>query len=209
MSVEKSSVIFGRQFIKEEKNIMSRVGQKPIEIPDKVKVNIEGNIIKVDGPKGSLEQEIPTGISLNIEDNTIFVTRRNDSRQYKSLHGLTRSLIANMIAGVTEGFVKRLRVVGSGYRARIEKQKELVLELGYSHPVHFLLPEGISVDIEDTVTIDNIPHIPLVVKGIDKQLVGEIAAQIRRLKKPEVYKPSKGIRYEGERVRNKEGKTTV
>jgi len=188
---------------------MSRVGQKPIKIPDEVKVNIEDNIIKVDGPKGSLEQEIPAGIDVKMEDSTIFVTRRNNSRQYKSLHGLTRSLIANMVTGVTEGFEKKLRIVGSGYRARNEKQKNLLLELGYSHPVHFSLPEGISVDIEDSVTIDNVPHIPLIVKGIDKQLVGETAAQIRRLKKPEVYKPSKGIRYEGERVRNKEGKTTV
>ena len=188
---------------------MSRVGQQPIEILDKVKVNIKGNIIKVDGPKGNLEQKIPTGINVIIEDNTILVNRRNNSRKYKSLHGLTRSLIANMVTGVTERFEKRLRIVGPGYRARVERQKDLVLELGYSHPVHFPLPEGISVDTEDTVSVDNIPHIPLTVKGIDKQLVGEVAAQIRCLKKPEIYKPSKGIRYEGERVRNKEGKTTV
>jgi len=188
---------------------MSRVGQKPIEIPDKVKVNIDGKLVKVQGPNGEIEQKIPTEIDVNIEDNTIYVKRENDSRKDKSLHGLTRSLIDNMIIGVTEGFEKKLRIVGSGYRANLEKQSDLVLELGYSHPIHFTLPEGISVEIENPINIDNIPHIPLTLKGIDKQLVGETAARIRRLKKPEVYKPSKGIRYEGERVRNKEGKTTV
>lgn len=188
---------------------MSRVGQMPIEIPGKVKVNIEGNIVKVNGPNGDIKQDIPVGINVTMEDDRIIVTRKNDSRSLKALHGLTRSLIANMVTGVIEEFEKKLRIVGSGYRARIEKQDDFVLELGYSHPIHFPLPEGISVDLESLVTIDGIPHIPFTVKGIDKQLVGEIAAQIRRLKKPEVYKPSKGIRYEGERVRNKEGKTTV
>lgn len=188
---------------------MSRMGQKPIEIPDKVKVNIDDNIIKVEGPKGNLEQEIPDGIEVNIEDSTINVTRINNSRQYKSLHGLTRGLIANMVTGVTEGFEKKLRVVGSGYRANVERQSDLILELGYSHAVHYPIPEEISIDIEEREDVDGIPHIPLVVKGIDKQLVGQTAAQIRALKKPEVYKPSKGIRYDGERVRNKEGKTVV
>lgn len=188
---------------------MSRMGQKPIEMPDRVKAKVENNIIKVDGPKGGLAQEIPTGIEVQIEDSKILVARKNNSREYKSLHGLTRSLIANMVTGVTEGFEKRLRIVGSGYRANVERQKELVLELGYSHTVHFPLPEGISVDIADREDVDGVPHIPLTVKGIDKQLVGETAAEIRDLKKPEVYKPSKGIRYEDERVRNKEGKTVV
>lgn len=187
---------------------MSRMGEKPIELPDKVKANTEDRLVKVVGPKGSLQHDIPVGIEVDIKDNTLLVARKNDSRQYKSLHGLTRSLIANMVIGVTEGFEKRLRIVGPGYRASVDREN-LVLELGYSHTVHFPIPEEISIDIEKTVSVDNTPHIPLTVRGIDKQFVGEIAAEIRNLKKPEIYKPSKGIRYEGEWVRNKEGKTTV
>jgi large subunit ribosomal protein L6 len=185
------------------------MGQKPIEIPDKVKINIDGNFIRAEGPKGNLEQEIPTGIEVNVEDSNICVTRKNNSKLYKSLHGLTRSLIANMVIGVTEEFEKKLRVVGSGYRANVERQNDLVLEVGYSHAVHYTIPEGISVDVEEREDVDGVPHIPLVVRGVDKQFVGQIAAQIRDIKRPEVYKPSKGIRYDGERVRNKEGKTVV
>jgi large subunit ribosomal protein L6 len=186
---------------------MSRVGQTPINVPENVKVTVDGSEIAVEGPKGKLNQTVPQAIDVNFDDGIITVKRPSDQKHHKSLHGLTRSLIANMIMGVTEGFEKRLRVVGTGYRAEVDRQNQLVLNVGYSHPVTYTPAEGITLTVDDSETIDGLPHIPITISGIDKQLVGQTAASIRQIKKPEVYQPCKGIRYEGERVRNKEGKT--
>ena len=185
---------------------MSRIGQIPIPIPSSVKVDLNDSKVQVEGPKGTLDWIIPQGISASIEENNITVTRSNDEKQQKALHGLTRSLIANMVTGVSEGFEKKLRVVGTGYRADVSRQNVLTLEVGYSHSVTFTPPEGITLAVEPPESIDGQAHIPIVVSGIDKQVVGQVAASIRQIKKPETYKPSKGIRYEGERVRDKEGK---
>ena len=188
---------------------MSRVGYQPIEVPSNVKLNLNRSDIVVEGPRGKLNWTVPNGIRLNIEGNIVTLERQNNQRQYKSLHGLSRSLIANMVIGVSEGFQKKLRVVGNGYRAEVNRQKELVLNVGYSHPVTYSPPDGIEIAVEPTESIEGHPHIPIVVSGIDKQLVGQVSATIRQVKKPEAYKPSKGIRYDGERVRMKEGKARV
>jgi len=188
---------------------MSRVGYRPIEVPSNVKLNLNRSDIVVEGPRGKLNWTVPNGIRLNIEGNTVTLERENNQRQYKSLHGLSRTLIANMVIGVTEGFQKKLRVVGNGYRAEVNRQKELVLSVGYSHPVTYSPPDGIEIAVEPPESVEGQPHIPIVVSGIDKQLVGQVSATIRQVKKPEAYKPSKGIRYDGERVRMKEGKARV
>lgn len=185
---------------------MSRIGQIPIPIPSSVKVDFNNGEIEVEGPKGSLNWIIPQGIDANIEENVINITRSNDVKQQKALHGLARSLIANMVTGVSEGFEKKLRVVGTGYRAEVNRQNVLTLDVGYSHSVIYTPPEGITLTIEPSENIDGQAHIPIVVSGIDKQVVGQVAASIRQIKKPETYKPCKGIRYDGERVRDKEGK---
>lgn len=185
---------------------MSRIGQIPIPIPNAVKVAFNDSEVQVEGPKGILNWIIPQGIDANIEENAITVTRANDEKQHKALHGLARSLIANMVTGVSEGFEKKLRVVGTGYRADVNRQNVLTLDVGYSHSVIFTPPEGITLTVEPPENIDGQAHIPIVVSGIDKQVVGQVAASIRQIKKPETYKPCKGIRYDGERVRDKEGK---
>lgn len=185
---------------------MSRIGQIPIPIPSSVKVAFNDNEVQVEGPKGALNWIVPQGIDANIEENVITITRLNDEKQQKALHGLARSLIANMVTGVSEGFEKKLRVVGTGYRAEVNRQNVLTLDVGYSHSVTFTPPEGITLTVEPPENIDGQAHIPIVVSGIDKQVVGQVAASIRQIKKPETYKPSKGIRYDGERVRDKEGK---
>ncbi len=185
---------------------MSRIGQTPIPIPASVKVDFNQNEVAVEGPKGKLNWNIPEGIDANIQDNVITLTRESDKKQQKALHGLARSLIANMVEGVSEGFQKKLRVVGTGYRAEVNRQNVLTLDVGYSHTVTFTPPEGITLTVDPPENIDGQTHIPIVVSGIDKQVVGQVAASIRQIKKPETYKPSKGIRYEGERVRDKEGK---
>lgn len=185
---------------------MSRIGQIPIPIPSSVKVDFNNGEIEVEGPKGSLNWIIPQGIDVNIEENVINITRSNDVKQQKALHGLARSLIANMVTGVSEGFEKKLRVVGTGYRAEVNRQNVLTLDVGYSHSVIYTPPEGITLTVEPSENIDGQAHIPIVVSGIDKQVVGQVAASIRQIKKPETYKPCKGIRYDGERVRDKEGK---
>ncbi len=185
---------------------MSRIGQIPIPIPSSVKVDFNNGEIEVEGPKGSLNWVIPQGIDANIEENVINITRSNDVKQQKALHGLARSLIANMVTGVSEGFEKKLRVVGTGYRAEVNRQNVLTLDVGYSHSVIYTPPEGITLTVEPSENIDGQAHIPIVVSGIDKQVVGQVAASIRQIKKPETYKPCKGIRYDGERVRDKEGK---
>lgn len=185
---------------------MSRIGQIPIPIPSSVKVDFIDCEVKVEGPKGSLNWTIPQGIGASIEDDAINVTRASDKKQQKALHGLARSLIANMVTGVSEGFEKKLRVVGTGYRAEVTRQNVLTLDVGYSHSVTFTPPEGITLTVEPPENIDGQTHIPILISGIDKQVVGQVAASIRQIKKPDTYKPCKGIRYEGERVRDKEGK---
>lgn len=176
---------------------MSRIGNKPITVPSEVQVKIEGQNITVTGPKGTLNREIHKNISIKLEDNIISLTRPNDEPQNKALHGLSRTLVNNMIIGVTSGYSKELQINGVGYR--VAKQgNNLNLTLGYSHPVLFKAPEGITFDVPDANTI--------IVKGIDKELVGETAAVIRTKRPPEVYR-GKGIKYADEIIRRKEGKT--
>ena len=176
---------------------MSRIGNKPITVPAEVQVKIEGQKITVTGPKGTLEREIHKNISLELTDNTLKVIRKNDEPANKSLHGLTRTLINNMIIGVTSGYNKELQINGVGYR--VAKQgNNLNLTLGYSHPVIFEAPAGISFDVPNPNTI--------IVNGIDKELVGQTAAVIRTKRPPEVYR-GKGIKYADEVIRRKEGKT--
>jgi large subunit ribosomal protein L6 len=188
---------------------MSRIGRKPIPIPSGVKVTIsDDNTVTVEGPKGKLTQKFHPDMIIRQEGDFIKVDRPSNNRIHRALHGLTRALLANMVTGVKDGFEKRLRVVGIGYRAQLQGD-QLVMQLGYSHPVNFKIPEGVKVTVGNPEPLDGVPSIPIIVSGIDKQLVGETAAAIRRLKKPRVYKPCVGIRYEGERVRMKEGKTRV
>lgn len=177
---------------------MSRIGLKPIDVPSGVEVTIsETNNVVVKGPKGTLEKSINEDLTINMEDSVITVARPTDRKEHRSLHGLSRTLIANMIEGVTVGFTKTLDIVGVGYRAQKEGSK-LKLTLGFSHPVEMEDPEGISVEVPSTNKI--------IVSGINKELVGTYAANIRKLRKPEPYK-GKGVRYENEVVRRKEGKT--
>ena len=177
---------------------MSRIGRLPVAIPAGVDVSVAaGNVVTVKGPKGTLERALPTEMEIKVEDGHVVVSRPNDLKKMKSLHGLTRSLIHNMVVGVSEGYTKELEVNGVGYRAQ-KQGKKLVLALGYSHPVEMEDPEGITTEAPDATTV--------VVKGIDKALVGNYAANIRSWRIPEPYK-AKGIRYEGEYIRRKEGKT--
>lgn len=176
---------------------MSRIGVKPIAIPNGVEVNInDKNYIIVKGPKGKLEQQLSKDMNISVADNTLNVERPTENKKHKSLHGLTRTLVANMIEGVTNGYSKELEIVGVGYRAQ-KQGKKLVLNLGFSHPVEMEDPEGIEVEVPGNNKI--------VVKGIDKQKVGNYAAVIRDLRRPEPYK-GKGIKYAGEYIRRKEGK---
>lgn len=175
---------------------MSRIGKLPIPIPSEVKVNVSDEAVQVSGPKGQLERRLPGGVRVLVEDNQIVVQRPDDSRGAKSMQGLIRTLLANMVVGVSQGFEKKLEIVGVGYRAE-RKDQALVLSLGYSHPIVYTLPEGIDVSVEKQVN--------LIVKGIDKERVGAVAAKIRGFRPPEPYK-GKGIRYAGETVRRKVGK---
>ena len=175
---------------------MSRIGNAPITVPENVEVKIEGQKITVKGPKGTLEREVSEKINVVLDGNVINVTRNNDEPESRSLHGLTRTLINNMIIGVTHGFEKTLEVNGIGYKAQ-KQGKKVVLTLGYSHPVEMEEIEGITLEVPNPNTI--------VVKGIDKQLVGQVAANIREKRLPEPYK-GKGIKYAGERIKRKEGK---
>lgn len=188
---------------------MSRIGLQPIPLPDKVQVALNQSDVQVEGPKGNLNWVLPEGIDVTLEENVLTVERKSELKQYKALHGLARSLIANMVTGVSEGFEKKLRVVGTGYRAEVNRDKDLVLDVGYSHAVTYTPPEGITLSVEASENIDGQAHTPIVVSGIDKQLVGQVAATIRQIRKPDTYKPCKGIRYEGERVRDKEGKAAA
>jgi large subunit ribosomal protein L6 len=175
---------------------LSRIGKQPITIPTGVDVQVDGSRVAVKGPRGSLEQSFNAEMRITLDDGTVRVERPSDERTHRSLHGLTRTLIANMVEGVTNGFEKRLEIVGVGYRAAL-KGTDLEVAAGYSHPVPFRAPDGIEFEVPAPTRI--------VVRGIDKQLVGEVAAQIRKIRKPEPYK-GKGIRYEGEHVRKKAGK---
>ena len=175
---------------------MSRIGNKPITVPDGVNVTIDGHKITVKGPKGTLEREISEKINVALEGNVINVTRNNDEPESRSLHGLTRTLINNMIQGTVKEYEKKLEVNGIGYRAQ-KKGKDLVLTLGYSHPVEVEAPEGITFEVPSANEI--------IVKGIDKELVGQTAAVLRTKRPPEVYK-GKGIKYAEETIRRKEGK---
>jgi large subunit ribosomal protein L6 len=175
---------------------MSRIGRKPVVVPDAVSVEIAPGNIAVKGPKGELRQTLSAEMKVEQEDGTVTVTRPTDRGEHRALHGLTRSLIANMVEGVTEGFEKRLEIQGVGYRAAL-KGKKLELALGYSHPVAIDAPEGIDFEVPQPTEV--------IVKGIDKQLVGQVAADIRKRRPPEPYK-GKGIRYKDEQVLRKVGK---
>ena len=178
---------------------MSRVGKKPIPIPEGVKVEVNESRIKVKGPKGELEREIPLVVKVAIKDRQILVQRLNEDKRSKSLHGTLRSLIFNMVKGVSEGFDKILEIVGMGYKATLENGI-LTLRVGYSHPVRYTCPEDVGIEVSNPNTIR--------VFGCDKQKVGEVAAEIRAVKKPEPYK-GKGIRYKGEVIRHKVGKAAL
>lgn len=176
---------------------MSRIGNSPITVPAGVEVSTSGQHVSVKGPKGQLSIELPEGLSIAIEDGTATVSRSGDDRSQRALHGLNRSLVNNMVIGVSEGFVKNLEIVGVGYRAAVKGNNELDMALGFSHPVSVKAPEGVTFDVPEPTKISVI--------GIDKQVVGQVAAEIRDLRKPEPYK-GKGVRYAGERVVRKAGK---
>jgi large subunit ribosomal protein L6 len=177
---------------------MSRIGKAPITLPSGVDVTVADGRISVKGPKGTLERAIPGAITVREEGSTLVVERPDDERQNRALHGLTRSLVNNMVVGVTDGFSKELEIVGVGYRAVAQGQTKLELALGYSHPVAVDAPDGITFEVPAPTRI--------VVRGIDKETVGQVAADIRAIRKPEPYK-GKGVRYANEQVRRKAGKT--
>ncbi len=176
---------------------MSRIGKEPISIPSGVTVDIKNNFAVVKGPKGELQKQLHTNMKIEVKDDKIFVTRPNDTKENKSLHGLTRTLLANMVEGVTKGFEKRLEIVGVGYKASAAKNK-ITLNLGFSHPIEYIA-EGVEF------TIDKENKNIIIIRGIDKQIVGEVAAKVRSYKKPEPYK-GKGIKYIGEHIIRKAGK---
>jgi large subunit ribosomal protein L6 len=176
---------------------VSRIGKQPIPVPSGVEVTIEGTKVTVKGPKGTLTQEFDKDMIITLEDGVITVARPSDARNHRALHGLTRTLVSNMVTGVSEGFFKNLEIVGVGYRA-VLKGSDIEMALGFSHPVHVKAEPGIEFEVPAPTKIT--------VRGIDKQRVGQIAAEIRKWRKPEPYK-GKGVRYEGERVRRKVGKT--
>ena len=176
---------------------MSRVGSTPVPVPSGVEVSISGNAVEVKGPKGSLSRELPGGITVRQEDDHLIFDRPDDQRESKALHGLGRSLVNNMIIGVSEGFSKELEIVGVGYRANAKGKNKLELMLGFSHPVEVTAPDGVEFDVPQQTQI--------IVSGIDKQQVGQVAADIRAIRKPEPYK-GKGVRYVGEHVIRKAGK---
>jgi large subunit ribosomal protein L6 len=175
---------------------VSRIGRKPIPIPQGVKVRIDGRTLAAEGPKGKLSQDLPAGINASLTDGTLTLVREGDARQVRALHGLARALVSNMVTGVKDGFEKKLEIVGIGYRAQLSG-KALQLSLGYSHPVMFPLPEGISAEVDKQTAIT--------LRGADKGLLGQTAANLRALRKPDPYK-GKGIRYSGEVIRRKVGK---
>jgi large subunit ribosomal protein L6 len=176
---------------------MSRIGKKPVEIPKNIDVAIESGIIKVKGPKGELRWNYPDRIKVSVNDGTISVERSGDTKVEKALHGLVRSIISNMVAGVSQGYRKVLEIVGVGYKAQVTGDK-LMLSLGYSHPIEFQLPEGIKASVDAKQT-------QITLAGIDKQQLGQVAASLKALRAPDAYK-GKGIRYSGQRLKLKVGK---
>ncbi|MFI5359169.1 MAG: 50S ribosomal protein L6 [Halanaerobiales bacterium] len=176
---------------------MSRIGKMPIDIPEKVEVKIDGNSVTVKGPKGELSREFSPLINIELVDNQILLSRKEETMEANSMHGLSRSLLQNMVTGVTEGYEKKLEMVGVGYSARVEG-KNLVLEIGYSHPV--------TIEAEDNIEFEVERNTRITVRGIDKQKVGAVAAKIRAVREPEPYK-GKGIKYIDEHIRRKVGKT--
>lgn len=177
---------------------MSRIGRKPIQLPDNVDVKVENREVIIKGPKGQLDYRLPDGIGINIDNKTLLVTRDSNITKYRALHGLVRSLVSNMVTGVSSGFTKVLQIYGVGYRAQVSGNK-LMLNVGYSHPVEFILPEGIKATVDEKQTT-------ITLHGIDKQLVGQVAADIRAIRPPDAYK-GKGIRYVDEVLKLKPGKT--
>jgi large subunit ribosomal protein L6 len=175
---------------------MSRIGKKPIPVPPGVKVALQDDTVLVEGPKGKLSQTVPRGLSVRMDQNVVTIDRQSDHRSVRALHGLVRSLIANMVHGVKDGFERKLEIVGIGYRAQLQG-KSLQLALGYSHPVIFPLPEGVQAEVERQVSIT--------LRGADKALLGQTAAKLRALRKPDPYK-GKGIKYADEYIRRKVGK---
>jgi len=176
---------------------MSRIGKQPITLPKGVDVSIANDLVTVKGPKGQLQVKLLPGVSAAVENGSINITRANDERETRSFHGLVRALLANATTGVSEGWSKQLEIVGIGYRAE-NQGKSVIFNLGYSHPIDFAVPDGIEIDVEAKAN-------KITVKGIDRQQVGQIAAEIRGLRPPEPYK-GKGVRYSDERVRTKAGK---
>ncbi|MBI5102786.1 MAG: 50S ribosomal protein L6 [Nitrospirae bacterium] len=177
---------------------MSRIGKKPVEIPAGVDIKLSGNDIKIKGPKGELNWSFPDGTNVSVQEKEIIVGRRDDVKQTRALHGLTRSLIFNMVEGVTKGYQRVLDIVGVGYRAQVQGGK-IVLSLGYSHPIEFQLPDGVTAAVDQK-------QVQLTLTGIDKQKLGQVAANLRSLRSPDAYK-GKGVRYSGERLKLKVGKT--
>ena len=177
---------------------MSRVGKEPIAIPSGVDVTLEGRRVVVKGPNGTLAHQAPEAITVSRDGDTLVVTRPDDERENRALHGLTRSLVHNMVVGVSEGFSRELEIVGVGYRAQAQGPSKLELQVGFSHPVRFEAPEGVTFEVPQPTRI--------VVRGADKQLVGQVAADVRKSRPPEPYK-GKGIRYSDERVQRKAGKS--
>jgi len=176
---------------------MSRIGRKPVPLPQGVTAQVEGQRITVKGPKGEISRTVHPAIALALEDNTVVVRRPSDESRHKALHGLTRTLVANMVDGVTKGFAKSLEIQGVGYKAE-PKPFGVQLVVGFSHPVPYHAPQGIKISVESNVVLK--------IEGVDKELVGQVAAEIRNIRPPEPYK-GKGIRYVGEQVRRKAGKT--
>jgi large subunit ribosomal protein L6 len=176
---------------------MSRIGKQPIGIPPKVKVDIKGNRVFVEGPKGKLDWELPKRTSIKVEGDKVLVSRAGDDAKAKALHGLSRALVNNMVKGVSEGFVKKLEIQGVGFKASVQGNA-VTMNLGYSHPINYPIPAQIKVTVEENTK--------LTIEGPDKQVVGEVAAELRNFYPPEPYK-GKGVRYAGEHVKRKEGKT--
>jgi large subunit ribosomal protein L6 len=183
---------------------MSRIGKNPVDLPSGVSVSVsKGNLVTVKGPKGELTQQVDPDMGIEVKDNEVQVTRPSDSKRHRSFHGLYRSLIANMVTGVTQGYEQSLEVIGVGYRAE-NKGNLLILTLGFSHPIYFIVPQEVSVE-----TVSAKGKNPIItLKSMDKQLIGQVAAKIRSLRKPEPYK-GKGIRFQGEEIRRKAGKTAA
>lgn len=178
---------------------MSRVGKRPIKVKSGVEIQIAKNMVTITGPKGTLTRDIPVAMAVELKDSELTISRPNNSKPYRALHGLYRTLLKNMVDGVTSGFEKKLEIVGVGYKGEIRKER-LFLQLGYSHPIVFVPPQGIKVTVDGNVN--------LTIAGIDKELVGKVAAKIRSFRPPEPYK-GKGIKYAGEQIRRKAGKTAA